>query len=243
MLKAIFFDFDGTLADDDGASLNEALRQACRVICNRWAALSSEELIRVYWQTSDVAWGDYDRYLRHLSTPEAMLAAVWQQTLAHWGLHDPAVEEEAARIYWQQRLQSCRPYPDVLPLLHHLISRRVSLGVLTNGAPPMQRAKLHATGLAPFFHQVLVGGEFVRGKPDPAIFLAALERAGCQPDEAVHIGDSLFHDVGGAGNVGIHTVWLNRRGAVPSATEPTPDFSITTLDQLVDCLAHLEAKG
>lgn len=241
MLKAIFFDLDGTLADD-GASITDALHQACQVICDRWAALSSEELIRVYRQMSDIAWGDYDRYLRHLSTPEAMLAAVWQQTLAHWHLHDPAVEAKAARIYWQHRLQSCRPYPDVLPLLHHL-SRRLPLSVLTNGAPTMQRAKLHATGLAPFFHQVLVGGEFVRGKPDPSIFLAALERAGCRPDEAIHIGDSLFHDIGGACNVGIYTVWLNRRGAVPSATDPTPDFSITTLDQLVDCLQQLSTQG
>lgn len=237
MLRAIFFDLDGTLADD-GASITDALSHACRAVCQRWAWLSPEELLRVYRHTSDAMWGDYDRFLRHLPTPEAMLAAVWHQTLAHWHLHDPAVEEEAAHLYWQHRLRSCRPYPDVLPLLHHLC-RRFSLGVLTNGAPPMQRAKLQATGLTPFFHQVHVGGDFARGKPDPAIFLAALDGAGCRPEEAMHVGDSLFHDVGGASRLGLHTVWLNRHAAVPSATDPTPDFSIPTLDQLVDCLARL----
>lgn len=241
MLKAIFFDLDGTLAED-GDSIIGALHQACQVVCDRWTAIPPGELIRVYRQLSDVAWGDYDRHLRHLSTPEAMLAAVWRQTLAHWRLHDPSVEDEAARTYWRHRLQSCRPYADVLPVLRHL-GDRFHLSVLTNGAPTMQRAKLHAAGLVPFFHQVLVGGECVRGKPDPAIFRAALAGAGCRSEQAVHIGDSLFHDIGGARNVGIHSVWLNRREAVPAAADPTPDFSITGLDQLADCLEQLGAKG
>lgn len=236
MLKAIFFDLDGTLADD-GDSISDALDQACAVIRRRWPELAAPELAMAYRQVSDIAWGDYDRHLRHLSSPEAMLAAVWNQTLAPRGLHDLAVEQEAAETYWQHRLRTCQPYPDALPVLQDLAAR-FHLSVLTNGAPAMQRAKLAAAGLSPFFQQVFVGGEFARGKPDQAIFHAALQAAGCRPDQAMHVGDSLAHDIAGAQGVGIHSVWLNRRGLDPVGLNP-PTFEIPGLASLVECLKRI----
>ena len=236
MLQAIFFDLDGTLADD-GDTIVAALTQACAVLCRRWPELEVKELAVVYRQVSDTAWEDYDRHLRHLSSPEAMLGSVWSQTLARWDLHDPAVVQEAVETYWHHRLRNCRPYPDAIPMLQQLAGR-FHLSLLTNGAPAMQRAKFTAAGLAPFFHQVFVGGEFVRGKPDPAIFRAALETAGCRPDQAVHIGDSLAHDIAGARGVGIHSVWLNRRGFKPAGLH-LPTFEITDLASLVECLKRI----
>lgn len=241
MLKAVFFDFDGTLVDDEDSIAN-ALAKACRVACSRWPGLDAVAVAAAYRQISETAWGDYDRFLRHLSSPEEMLAAVWSQTLARWNFCDPTIEQEAADTYWQHRLRTCQPCPDALPLLQCL-AERFHLSVLTNGAPTMQRAKLAATGLAPLFQQIFVGGEFTRGKPDPLIFRAALEKAGCQPNQAVHIGDSLTHDIAGARAVGIHSVWLNRKGLSLADLDRdgvmTPDFTITDLASLIECLEQI----
>ena len=246
-LKAIFFDFDGTLAED-GDSIKDALSQACVVVCSRWPELNPAEVAVIYRQVSDVVWGDFDRRLRHLPSAEATLAAVWHQTLARWGFHDPRVEQEAAEIYWQYRLRTCKSYPDALPLLQNLTGH-FHLSVLTNGVPAMQRAKLVATGLAPFFQRVFVGGDFAYGKPDQTIFRAALEAADCRPDQALHVGDSLVHDIAGARSVGIHSVWLNRRGLDPTDLDladfdltnldPTPDFEIPGLESLTECLKRI----
>lgn len=241
MLRTVFFDLDGTLADD-GDSIAAALTEACRVVCSRWPELDATELAILYRQFSDAAWGDFDRHLRHFPSPEAMLAAVWNQTLASIGVGDLLVEQEAAEAYWQYRLRHCRPYSDVLSLLQNL-AIRYPLCVLTNGAPAMQRAKLRAAQLASFFRHVFVGGEFARGKPDPLIFRAALEAVGCQPSQAVHVGDSLTHDVAGACGVGIHSVWINRKGltraSLAGERDPRPDFEIATLAALSGCLEQI----
>jgi len=241
MLKTIFFDLDGTLADD-GDSITAALAGACHVVCSRWPELNATELAILYRQFSDVAWGDFDKYLRHLSSPEAMLAAVWNQTLVNKGVGDSLVEQEAAEAYWQYRLRHCQPYDDVVSLLQDL-ANRYPLCVLTNGAPTMQRAKLAATQLAPFFQHVFVGGEFARGKPDPLIFRAALAAVDCQPAQSAHVGDSLVHDIAGARGVGIHSIWINRKGLThaTSANEhsPRPDFEICTLAALSDCVEQI----
>jgi putative hydrolase of the HAD superfamily len=238
MLKALFFDLDGTLADD-GDSIADALARACAVVCRRWPELEVSELAILYRQVSDATWDDYDQNLRHLGSPEAMLASIWDKTLARWGLHDPTGVQETVATYWQHRLLNCRVYPDVLPVLQGLAGQ-FQLSVLTNGAPAMQRAKFAATGLTPFFRHVFVGGEFHRGKPDPAIFRAALEAAGCRPDQAVHIGDSLVHDIAGAHRVGIHSVWLNRKGL--AGESHTSDFEIASLLDLSRCLERLSIE-
>ena len=238
MLKTIFFDFDGTLADD-GSAITAALDAACQIVCQRWTEFDAANLAEIYRQFSDRAWSDFDTHLRHLSSPEAMLAAVWHQTLTSLGVEDITIENAAAETYWYYRLQHCRPYDDVVPLLQALV-RRFPLCLLTNGSPAMQRAKCTASGLEPFFRHVFVGGEFARGKPDPLIFRAALEAIPCQPAEAVHIGDSLIHDIAGARNIGINSVWLNRKGSMPA--DSVPDFEITTLDQLLDCITVMDTN-
>lgn len=236
-LKAIFFDLDGTLAED-GDSIRQALDLACQVVTRRWPEVNANSLAAIYRQVSDTAWNDYDRHLRHLIDPEAMLMSIWRTALTHWNLHDPEVERDAATTYWSYRLQHCRPYPDVFPLIHDL-SSTFQLCLLTNGAPAMQRAKVTAAGLTSFFPHVFVGGDFVRGKPDQAIFHAALRAANCEPTQAVHIGDSLTHDIAGARNVGVHSVWLNRRGITAVAGSPIPDVEISTLADLLKSIDSL----
>ena len=62
-LKAIFFDLDGTLADESD-SIADALSEACVVVCHRWPKLNASEVAVTYRQVSDVVWGDFDRHLR-----------------------------------------------------------------------------------------------------------------------------------------------------------------------------------
>ena len=241
MLQAICFDFDGTLAEDE-EGIRIALSEACRVVQERWPELDTEELTRIYRQFSEVAWSHYDQYLRPLTAPEAMLASIWRHTLASKGIHDPQCEQSASETYWHYRLQHCRLYADTEALLQNL-AVRFPLYLLTNGAPSMQRAKVAASGIESFFRHVFVGGDFSRGKPDAQIFHAALTAAQCQPAQAIHVGDSLIHDIAGARGVGIHSVWLNRKGLrlqdLMSDATTTPSFEIVTLADLQSCIGQI----
>ncbi|MCA1840705.1 MAG: HAD family hydrolase [Actinobacteria bacterium] len=43
-------------------------------------------------------------------------------------------------------------------------------------------------------------------KPDPRIFMAALDACGCSPEQAIHIGDLRSTDIAGARGVGMATI-------------------------------------
>jgi putative hydrolase of the HAD superfamily len=62
-------------------------------------------------------------------------------------------------------------------------------------------------------------------KPAPQLFEAALELAGCDAADALHVGDSPAADVAGAQAAGIRALLLERDGA-------SRDGVITTLAQL-----------
>jgi putative hydrolase of the HAD superfamily len=58
-------------------------------------------------------------------------------------------------------------------------------------------------------------------KPDPAIFARALELAGCEAAEALHVGDTAVEDVEGARAAGIPALLIDRRsdGQIASLAE------------------------
>jgi FMN phosphatase YigB (HAD superfamily) len=90
------------------------------------------------------------------------------------------------------------------------------------------------------YFDFLVASAGVRSeKPHPAIFRAALERAGTRPEETIHVGDSLTADVGGARASGIVPVLLDRRGRY------TPDETAgaTIIRSLEELPALLDAEG
>jgi putative hydrolase of the HAD superfamily len=55
-------------------------------------------------------------------------------------------------------------------------------------------------------------------KPDERLFAAALDAAGCAPDEAIHVGDSIDNDLAGATAAGIAALLLVRSGDPPPGT-------------------------
>jgi putative hydrolase of the HAD superfamily len=72
---------------------------------------------------------------------------------------------------------------------------------------------LERTRLRALVDAVVISAELGAAKPDPAIFRAALERLGATAGEAMHVGDSVEHDVAGAHAAGLEAVLVARDGA------------------------------
>ena len=102
-------------------------------------------------------------------------------------------------------------FDDVLPGLERLRDAGLTLGLISN----MDRGGEELAGelgLTGHVEVVVTSREVGAGKPHPAIFLAALERAGVSPHEAAHVGDQYESDVEGARRVGIRPVLMDRFG-------------------------------
>jgi putative hydrolase of the HAD superfamily len=102
-------------------------------------------------------------------------------------------------------------YPDAIPALSGLRDRGLRLVTVSNWDCSLPRV-LDGCGLGELLDGTITSAEVGARKPDPAIFERALELAGCEPGEALHVGDTAEEDVTGARAAGIRPLLIDRDG-------------------------------
>ncbi|MBS1869882.1 MAG: HAD family hydrolase [Actinobacteria bacterium] len=129
-----------------------------------------------------------------------------------------------------------RAFPEVPEVLRAARERGLRLVVVSNWDVSLHDV-LAATGLAPLLDGVVTSAELGSPKPQTAIFARGLELAGATAREAVHVGDSVAHDVAGARAAGIEPLLLVRDGAEPDAPAPAGVRTIASLRPLLRILS------
>ena len=210
MIKAVFFDLYGTLAGFS-PSRYEIQSQAC---ADFGIEVTPEGVLKGYaLADAYMAEQNATRPLRGLSPEERGRFFAEYERRVLQGAEVQVTAEEAGRIWHrvrQEQYQLAR-FDDVLPAMDILKSQALTLGMISN----MNRDGGELTeglGLTPYLDFAVTSGEVGWEKPHAPIFLAALEKAGVEPHEAVHVGDQLTSDVDGARGVGINPVLLDRDG-------------------------------
>lgn len=259
MSHALLLDLDDTLVPEEAFAVS-AFRSTAALAAERHPAVDAGELAaaariraRELWYASpshpyakrvgisswEGLWcgfeGEHDdlSWLRRWAPSYRRDA--WARALADQGVEDRELAAELGERFGAERRQLRKPYPDAAPALDEL-ARSHPLALITNGASCLQREKLAGTGLADRFGAVVVSADLESAKPDPAVFTTAAESLGCDPSDAVMIGNSLEKDVAGALGAGLAgAIWVNRDGLDGSGLpEGVPE--IATLAELADAL-------
>lgn len=204
-IRAILFDFDGTLARFGGEWRGwlDLLRSDLGLIhcdLDGFAELLEEQLVR----------DDPGGVTLHRAV-EATLARLEMRPPPDLeGLIDGALRAYAAEV---------RVMPGARDLLQQVRARGSGLGLVSNGPADMQRAAIEASALESLFGVVLISGDSAVGvrKPDARIFTLACSALGAAPDAVLMVGDSIGADVRGAQAAGLQAVWLNANAAAGTA--------------------------
>jgi putative hydrolase of the HAD superfamily len=186
--------------------------------CRRALARLRRTEARLRGPSLDAVWHQYSRLLEIVQpdvlagriTIQAARVERFRQLARFCGTEvSPAAAAELSRRYRGHYQRLRRTVPGVRQVLERLQGRAV-VGVVTNNEVAEQERKLDHLRLRPLIDFMVVSEGVGVSKPDPGIFLLALEKAKALPEETVMIGDSWRSDVTGARNVGIRPVWFNR---------------------------------
>jgi HAD superfamily hydrolase (TIGR01509 family) len=140
------------------------------------------------------------------------------------------VHQCLARLH-QERHLWCAVEPGTLEALGRLRAAGLLLGVVSNSDGRVEQA-LQEAGLRDFFDVVIDSRLVGLEKPDPRIFMRALDALGVGPEEALYVGDLYEVDVVGAQAAGIEAVLL--AGAPPDPNRPCR--TAASIHQLVNLL-------
>ena len=228
MLRAVFFDFYGTLAGwRSGGERIQA--QAARAE----GLQVDERLLGAGYRAADAYLAEENavRSVSRRTTAErdAVFAEYERRLLAEAGAHADAA---AAMRVWRRvdaAPKQFAAYDDALPTLTALRALGVVTGVISNMGGGLD-AHLEGVGLLAAVDAAVSSGEVGVGKPHAPIFRAALTRAGVAASEALHVGDSYSGDVLGAQAAGMEAVFLDRDGMEGA---PAGCAAIRTLRDLI----------
>jgi 2-haloacid dehalogenase len=220
------FDCYGTLIDWEAG----ILAGLHRVLGARAVAADDEDLLQRYARhEAAIEAGDYLRY-------REVLGRSLRGVCAELGV-EPSDDEAAA---FGGSVGAWPAFPDSAEALARLASR-FRLAVITNCDDDLFAASNRRLGLT--FDWVITAQQAGSYKPSHRNFEIAFERIGGPRDRILHVAQSLFHDHVPAKELGLSTVWVDRRhdrpgsGATPPASA-APDLVVPDMATLAD-LARL----
>ena len=235
MIKAVFFDLDGTLCDSDTA-WSIAQEETFQLLREHYPNVSEEVLTKA-WSTV------HQKLFQQLDAGKISMAEVrdsrFQCLFEELGLPTGKVMEELSDFFCSRYLTSLRLYEDV-QVLEELHAYHV--GIVTNGAhdehTDSQLSKVRHLGLSERIQSLTISGEIGIRKPKIGIFKVACERASVLPKQAMFVGDTIQNDIVGANRAGITSVFIDRKseGLIPKTVDERPDYSVPNLYDILSCL-------
>jgi 2-haloacid dehalogenase len=216
--QAITFDCYGTLIDWESG----ILRVLRPFLAEHGKSVTDTQILALFAELEPaIEAGDYLPY-------RLVLEEVMRGMGQHFGF---SVSTDEARSF-AASLKTWIPFPDTVTALQALKSK-YRLGIISNTDDELfadTARQLHVT-----FDCIITAQQARAYKPARAIFELALRRIGLPAEKVLHAGQSVFHDIVPAKQMGMSTVLVARRG--PGAVKRVsaqPDLQVPDLKALAE---------
>jgi len=193
--SAVLFDFGGTL-DADGLTWKERFH---RLFGNEGVAAEPARFDPVFYAADDALVGAVPESLSLQDTVRRVADGV-ARTLRP----DDATLGSRVAVRFLSDARAC--FVSNAPILERL-ARRYRLGIVSNFYGNLATVSDNAQ-VRRYFGVIVDSARVGLSKPDPRIFMKALDALGIDPGRAVMVGDSLARDMAGARSAGMAHIWL-----------------------------------
>lgn len=222
----ITFDCYGTLIDWEAGILGAI----GPILSAHNAHLSDAGILRMYGEIeADEESGEYHSYKEIL-----------QAVVRGFGIRLGFVPSDNEQRSLPTSLPNWKPFPDTVDALRQL-KQNFKLGILSNIDDELFSAT--APQLKVAFDHVVTAAQARAYKPSLEIFRLAQTKMGLPPEQWLHAGQSIYHDVVPAQSLEIATVWVNRPSPLPNSGAAKPaqgkaDVEVSSLRQLVELISQ-----
>ena len=216
-LRAVLYDFDGTLAD------------------------STELIMRCYRHTMTTHLGECppdEEWLSGFGTPlDTQLARFARSPEEAVAMADTYREHQ--NLHHDHLL---RPFPGAQETVAELARRGVALAIVTSKYRRGTLRGMDLCGITDHFDVIVTPEDVENPKPHPEPVLFALEKLGVEPHEALFVGDSP-HDIAAGRQAGTRTAAaLWGPFALDALERERPDVFLRRQEEVLDLVCDVE-KG
>ena len=191
MIKAVLFDLDGTLLDRD-QSLKLFVNNQYERLNEFLSHIPKEKYVSRFIQLDKRGYVWKDKVYQQLIDEFNIASITWEALL---------------QDYLNEFKHHCVGFPHIHEILDGLKNSGFALGMITNGYGQFQMDNINALQIEKYFDVILVSEWEGIKKPDPQIFMNALQKLHVAPSESVFIGDHPKNDIKAAQYVGMKGIW------------------------------------
>lgn len=231
-IKVITFDLDDTLWDLRPvlmAAETQIYDWLCQEAADFSKCFSLDDFVQWRWKK----YADFPELVHQISEMRIVATDMALQESGYSASISRQLAEQSFALFIQAR-HAVSPFDTVAPLLEKL-HKEYSLGVLTNG-----NADIFKLPIGDYFDFSYSAEQLNTSKPAAGPFLAAQEFTGATPNEMVHIGDHIEHDVLGAVDAGWHSIWFNP-DQKSHGDYPPPSQQISCLSDVPTAIAAIQS--
>jgi len=200
MIKAVIFDYGGTLANSITPWDNVSEKAVERL------SLDGIDIKAIYFQNAIMDTVEWRRIIhtegREADSNEFFNHAI--EILGHYANRD-ATDELEMYVYEAGETEWLADLETLLPSL----SENYKIALLSNAWLEAPRQTLRDKGYSRWFDAMVCSYDIRIPKPDPRIFQHTLNLLEVDAFEAVMVGDNIKADIEGAINAGLEAVWVD----------------------------------
>lgn len=201
LIEAVIFDFDGTMVDFETADiecLNLIHRKTrAEIDADSFVERAADHIISFHGLVDSAEVDPLTLHLYRLSNTFQDFGIPW--------------DDSYVDTYKGLLIERTIPYPGIEDILKSL-SGKVKLGILTNAYDQvLQTRRIRATGLADYFNEIKISGEYKYSKPDPRAFKNLADNLRVDSQKCIFIGDSKKYDIEGALSAGMQAIQIQAK--------------------------------
>jgi len=193
MIKAVIFDFDGTVSNRMANAYN----------------VFNEYFRQYFLDKTDM---EFEAILQDMVTFDCNGTTKVEYRLIpfikKYEDHLPKdFSEKFTEFYYEYMWKHCVLKDEADGVLTKL-KEKYRLALLSNGQSKSQHDKINYVGCDKYFEEIIVSGDYGINKPDPRIFEIMAEKLGLKCEECAFIGDVFSSDILGAIRANMVPIWL-----------------------------------
>jgi len=219
-VRAVCFDLDGTLAEFPGDYAT-----VVHDVTERHLGAADEAFEATYSERFFDLLGAHE--------PEPYRRAFEHALVEHDYASEDVDATAMVATLREREVEFVEPPGDARRVLAALRDRGYRVGVVTNGVPDWQRAKVAGNDLDEYVDAFVASYEAGAHKPDESPFALAADRL--DADELVMVGDSYEADVQGARALGWRAIHYAPDGSSPDGSS-LDEHAVESFDELLDRL-------
>ena len=217
MIRAVVFDLDDTLYPEISYA-EDGFRKAAAILENLYGVKNAYQKIRTIFDEDRM--GVFERLCSSESLPEKAV-------------------EDAVDTYRKNQPEKLEFYPKTKDVLQYLRQNGFKTGIITDGRPFSQRAKIRALGAEAYFDAIIVTDEIGREyrKPHPRAFEEMARKLNVRMEEMMYVGDNPQKDFAVKEYLPLKTVQIRTGGLYQDAeyrNDIVPDEIVADIREILE---------